>query len=189
MQPLPAPGRRSKLAVFSPKCFLCWGVIRNVVFGGFCESSYACCRKLLILQVCFWICFLVFFINGSPHLGAGGTSGWLASPGRRTISAECLRPGSWLMGHLLAFAKSFKSSWAPSNPGQERPWNFVALWYKETIFHQTLFLRKYVWKQPRKLGEQLSLLVSSLLLVGSRNGWVNFTSGFLMSCLPYCVSS
>lgn len=38
------------LADFLPQCFLCWGVIRNVFFSGFCESSCACCRKLFILQ-------------------------------------------------------------------------------------------------------------------------------------------
>lgn len=92
-----------------------------------------------------------------------------------------------LVGHLLVFAKSIKAlGLLPTQDRKDQ--NFAVLWDEGTIFHQTLFLRKYVRKQPRKRGEQLSLHVSSLLLAGSRNGWVYFTSGLLMLHLPYRVS-
>lgn len=107
---------------------------------------------------------------------------------KRATSTEWLRLSSWLIGHLFVLAKSFKRFWALSNSGQERLLNIAVLWDEESIFHQTPVLRKYGRKQPRKVGEQLSFHASSLVLVGSRNGWVYLTLGLLMLCLSYCGS-
>lgn len=105
--PLPAPGRRNNTRCFPSHVFSLLGSDKEYVFHWFLW-------KLLHLQniAHFTEIIVSYFTNGSHHLEAGGTNGWLASPGRRAITAERLRPDSWLVRHLLVLQKvlgSFQS--------------------------------------------------------------------------------